>query len=321
MALDPASLSVPELRRRLVEAGEPVGPKLLGRLRRDSRRGVRQIWATLEKRRQADQARRVRQERLLHLEQVLWRSGVERVAGVDEAGVGPLAGPVVAAAVVFRPGTFLDGVDDSKKLEPEVREELAAAIRATAAGVGVGVAAVEEIDAWNVYQAALVAMRRAVEALPEMPQHLLVDARTIPGLAVPQNPFDKGDGIDFSIAAASIIAKVHRDTLMVELDRAHPAYGFARHKGYATADHQEAIRRHGPCALHRRSYAYIHELCGESSADFYALQQRIAGAGDRESLLALEGDLAGRRDALPEVEHRRLRTALKRRWELLASAR
>src|SRR5687768_18309706 len=104
---------------------------------------------------------------------------------------------------------------------------------------------------------------------------------------------------------------------MCELDERFPGYGFARHTGYATAEHQEAIRRHGPCALHRRSYAYIHELCGESSAAFYALQQRIAGAGDREALLALEGDLAGHRDAQPEVEHRRLRTALTRRREPL----
>src|SRR5690606_15705237 len=121
----------------------------------------------------------------------------------------------------------------------------------------------------NVYHAALLAMRRAVEALPMRPDHLLVDARTIPDLDLPQNAFHKGDGIDYSIAAASIIAKTHRDELMEKLDAQYPGYGFARHKGYATADHQAAVRRLGPSPIHRRSFTFLRELRGEYSEHFY----------------------------------------------------
>ena len=321
MRFDPAKMSLDAIRGYLAAQRGNLSAQALRKLQRDPRRGVRQLWEAARRRADEERQRRLHLDALLNFERVLWKTGVRWIAGVDEVGVGPLAGPVVAAAVVFTPEVDIDGIDDSKKLDPPTRERLEVEIRRHAAGIGIGVAEVDEIDRLNIYRAALEAMRRAVEALPMAPQHVLVDAREVPGIAVPQNQFAKGDGLNYSIAAASIVAKTHRDRLMCELDGRFPGYGFARHKGYATAEHQEAIRRHGPCALHRRSYAYIHELCGESSADFYALQQRIAGAGDRESLIALEGDLAGHRDALPEAEHRRLRTALKRRWELLASAR
>lgn len=321
MRFDPAKMSLDEIRGYLAAQGAKLSAQALRKLQRDPRRGVRLLWEAARRRVDEERQRRLRLDALLNFERLLWKTGVRWIAGVDEVGVGPLAGPVVAAAVVFPPEVDIDGIDDSKKLDPPTRERLAVEIRRQAAGIGIGAAEVDEIDRLNIYQAALVAMRRAVEALPMAPQHVLVDAREVPGIAVPQNQFAKGDGINYSIAAASIIAKTHRDRLMSELDERFPDYGFARHKGYATAEHQEAIRRHGPCPLHRRSYAFIHELCGEHSAAFYALQRRIAEAGAREALLALEGDLAGRRETLPEVEHRKLRTALKRRWELLASAR
>ncbi|HSL82653.1 MAG TPA: ribonuclease HII, partial [Thermoanaerobaculia bacterium] len=234
MARTTTHLSVEELRRRFVQGGEPVSGQLLNRLRRDRRHGVRQIHDLLRRRLEREREERLRLNAMLNFERVLWKSGVTRIAGVDEAGVGPLAGPVVAAAVVFPPGAELAGVDDSKLLSPERREELAEEIRSRAA-VAVGLAEVGEIDRLNVYHAALLAMRRAVEALPEPPEHLLVDAREVPEVPCPQNRFDKGDGINFSIAAASIVAKTHRDRLMAELDRRHPEYGFARHKGYGTA--------------------------------------------------------------------------------------
>jgi ribonuclease HII len=252
---------------------------------------------------------------LLHFERLLWSSGIRHLAGVDEAGVGPLAGPVVAAAVVFPPGTEIADIDDSKRLDPETRQQLAVRIRATATGVGIGVASVAEIDSLNVYRAALLAMRRSVQDLPVRPQHVLVDARTIPDLDVPQNQFSKGDGINFSIAAASIIAKTHRDALMEELHRTFPTYGFAGHKGYATAEHQEAIRRHGPCACHRRSYAFIGELCGELSAEFYALQAELGETDGRRELRRFEARLDDFRERLTEYEHRKLRLALTRRWK------
>jgi ribonuclease HII len=318
MAFDPTKMSLDELRAWLAAQPGALSPQALRKLQRDPRRGVRQLYGAARRRAEEERQRRLHLDALLNFERVLWRTGVRWIAGVDEVGVGPLAGPVVAAAVVFTPEVAIDGIDDSKKLDAPTRERLAVEIRAAAAGVCVGVAEVEEIDRINIYRAALLAMRRAVEALPMVPQHVLVDAREIPGLAVPQNPFAKGDGLNYSIAAASIVAKTHRDRLMSELDAQWPGYGFARHKGYATPEHQEAIRRLGPCAIHR-SYAYVHELCGEHSAAFYALQARIAAAEQHAELNALEGELGARREDLPEVEHKRLRLALKRRWELVTT--
>ena len=211
---------------------------------------------------EAEEERR-RLGRMLRLERALWRSGLTEVAGVDEAGVGPLAGPVVAAAVVFEPGTEIAGVDDSKRLSPRRREALAEIIHERAAGIGIGIGSLDDIARLNIYHAALQAMRRAVEALPRPPQRLLVDARTIPGLAMPQDPYVKGDGLSFSIAAASIVAKTYRDRLMTELDRAYPGYGFAAHKGYDTPAHRAALARLGPCPEHRMSYRTVRDLCGE----------------------------------------------------------
>ncbi|MDN5862077.1 MAG: ribonuclease HII, partial [Salinisphaera sp.] len=179
------------------------------------------------------------------------------VAGVDEAGVGPLAGPVVAAAVICPPSMRIAGVNDSKQLEATRRAALAEAIHAGALGVGVGVAEVEEIDRCNIYQASLQAMARAIRALPMRPEHLLVDARSLPGIGIPQESIIHGDGLSFSIAAASIIAKTHRDQLMQELDRCYPGYGLARHKGYGTAEHLQALHERGPSPIHRKSYAPV----------------------------------------------------------------
>lgn len=211
----------------------------------------------------SDQQRRRRAARmgvLLRVERALWQSGIGRVAGVDEAGVGPLAGPVVAAAVIAAPQTRWLGVDDSKALRPALRAQLEERIRAEALAVGVGTAEVDEIDRVNIYQATLLAMRRAVEALGLAPEHVLVDARTIPGLAVPQTAYVRGDARSFSIAAASIVAKATRDRLMLDLDARYPEYGFARHMGYGTRQHLEALRRHGPSPAHRRSFAPVRQL-------------------------------------------------------------
>jgi ribonuclease HII len=191
-----------------------------------------------------------------YVERLLWSAGLLRVAGVDEVGMGPLAGPVVAAAVVFTPEAKpLAGIADSKLLPAPARAEAAAAIRATALGVGLGVVEPAEIDALNIYQAGLQAMRRAVAALPCMPDHVVVDARHIPELDVPQTRYVRADAIVYSVAAASIIAKVHRDGIMHAFDATYPAYGFARHVGYATREHLRALARYGPTPLHRRSFA------------------------------------------------------------------
>ena len=314
MARDLSRLPVAEV-RRLLAAG-PLTPQLLAGLKRDRRRGVRALHDPARRRFERERNERLRLDAMLNFERVLWRQGVRRVAGLDEAGTGPLAGPVVAAAVVFPPHVELAGIDDSKRLDAPTRERLAEAIRKHAA-VGVGLADVAEIDRLNVYRAALLAMRRALEALPEEPEHLLVDARTVPGVSLPQNPFQKGDGINYSIAAASIVAKTHRDALMEALDREHPGYGLARHKGYATREHQTAIRRLGPSPIHRSSFGFIRELCGEYSERFYALQRRLDAARSAAELERFAQALKEVQTLLAEEEQRKLRLSLSRRWKAL----
>jgi ribonuclease HII len=260
---------------------------------------------------------RLRLEAMRYFEQLLWKSGVRDIAGVDEAGMGPLAGPVVAAAVMFPPETDIAGIDDSKRLEPDARTMLAAEIRGKASGIGVGIASVEDIDRLNIYQAGLLAMQRAVAALPRCPQHLLVDARTIPGVDMPQNTFNKGDGINFTIAAASIIAKTERDLIMEALDREYPQYGFASHKGYGTPEHREALRRLGPSAVHRMSFPVIHELRGEYCERFYVLKRQLEMAQTRAALAALEIELRAQAEELAEPECRKLRLLVARRWKMV----
>jgi ribonuclease HII len=176
---------------------------------------------------------------------------------VDEAGRGPLAGPVVAAAVVLRPGTRIDGVDDSKRLSPEARDGLFERIQAEAWAVGVGMADPETIDRMNILEATRLAMRRALAALGVEPELVLTDHVTLYELPWPQRNLVKGDRRSASVAAASIVAKVTRDRLMEAADREFPEYGFGRHKGYPTPEHREALGRHGPCPIHRRSFAGV----------------------------------------------------------------
>ena len=168
-----------------------------------------------------------------------------------------MAGPVVAAAVIFAPEKFIKGVHDSKQLVAEKREALFEPIRTGALAVGIGVAEVEEVDRINIFWATMSASRRAVAALGRTPEHVLVDGRDIPGLGLPQTHIVGGDRKSFCIAAASIIAKVTRDRMMVELDARFPGYGLAQHKGYCTAEHIEAVRRLGPSPIHRRSFAPV----------------------------------------------------------------
>jgi ribonuclease HII len=197
---------------------------------------------------------------LLRVEREFWREGLTRIAGVDEVGVGPLAGPVVAAAVIVPPDMNLRGVDDSKLLTATLREELARQIQECALGVGIGIVEVSDIDRLNIYHAALEAMRRAVEALPVSPEHIVVDARRIPNVTIPQTPLINGDARCYSVAAASIVAKVARDRLMRALHELYPQYGFRENMGYGTPRHLAAIDQYGPSPVHRRSFAPVREL-------------------------------------------------------------
>jgi ribonuclease HII len=311
--------TIDALRERVSDATGPVPARLLAQLRRDTRPGAQKLYAVVKRRFEREREERLRLTAMLHFERLLWQSGLSDVAGVDEVGVGPLAGPVVAAAVVFPPGTEINGVDDSKRLDPERRAELADLIRMRASGIGIGLCEVGEIDRLNIYHAALEAMRRAVEALPRRPQHLLVDARTVPGLEIPQNPFTKGDGLNFSIAAASIVAKTYRDLLMTELDGPYPGYGFAAHKGYDTPEHRAALEQLGPCAVHRTSFAAIREICGECSALFYTLRKDLDAARERSTLETFERNLRDRLHELDESEARKLKVLTARRWKSIES--
>ncbi len=182
------------------------------------------------------------------------------ICGVDEAGRGPLAGPVVAAAVILDPASPIEGLNDSKKLSAKRREALAIEIRAKALAWAVAEASVQEIDRINILQASLLAMRRAVESLAVDPEHALIDGNRCPALACTSEAVIGGDGKVASIAAASILAKTVRDAGMLELHAAYSQYGFDRHMGYPTAFHLEALRAHGPCPAHRRSYAPVAQL-------------------------------------------------------------
>ena len=194
-------------------------------------------------------------------EQKLWRTRHVRVAGLDEAGRGALAGPVVAGAVILPINSKREGlwaeVQDSKLLSPARREELAARIQTQAAAWSLGEASAVEIDASGIAPATRLAMRRAVQALSPPPDHLLIDWVQLKSLNLPQQSFTKGDLRIVSIAAASILAKVHRDRLLCQLHESYPAYGFHSHKGYAVPSHLAAIERFGPCPAHRRSFAPI----------------------------------------------------------------
>lgn len=192
-------------------------------------------------------------------EQEARRRGYRRIAGVDEAGRGPLAGPVVAAAVILPVRCRLAGADDSKRLSEAERERLHAVILDKAVGVGIGSAGADEIDSLNILEATRLAMRRAIDNLVPAPDYLLLDDVTLPGVAIPGRSIIKGDALSLSIAAASIIAKVTRDRLMVAYHETFPQYNFLSHKGYGTADHLRRLARYGPCDLHRRTFAPVCE--------------------------------------------------------------
>jgi ribonuclease HII len=193
-------------------------------------------------------------------ENALRKTGLRWIAGIDEAGRGPLAGPVVAAAVILPEGFRLAGIDDSKKLTAELREEIYVELTARA-GVCWAVVAVEheEIDRINILRATHEAMRRAVRALGTAPEHALIDGLPVRPFPVPHTAIVKGDAQSKSIAAASIVAKVTRDRIMTRLDVEYPAYGFAQHKGYATELHLERLKTHGPCPIHRRTFLPVAE--------------------------------------------------------------
>ncbi|HTX60359.1 MAG TPA: ribonuclease HII [Verrucomicrobiae bacterium] len=213
--------------------------------------------AKSRKARNARQRERRRLHRLHHFEYAARERGFVYVGGVDEAGRGPLAGPVVAACVVAAEPLFIEGLNDSKCVRAEMRAAIAEMVKARAAAWAVGVASVAEIDRLNIYWASVLAMERAIAALGRLPDYLITDAVRIRSYPGPQEPLIHGDARCAVVAAASILAKVHRDALLLELDREDPRYGFAEHKGYSTPQHIEALRIHGPGPHHRSGFARV----------------------------------------------------------------
>jgi ribonuclease HII len=255
-------LCLADIRRRHVIEGRPLDVATEAALKADPRAGAKVILAAVARRRFDNRSEGQRLRNLLRYENMLWSAGVLHVAGVDEVGMSPLAGPVAAAAVVFAPGSRIPGVDDSKKLDAATRDRLAVEIKATAVAWSVGFAEVEEIDTINIYWASRLAMRRAIDGLAVAPEHVLVDGRALKELPTPQQGIIKGDCKSLTIAAASILAKAGRDALMQKLDGEHPGYGFAKHKGYPVREHVAALKRLGACPIHRRSFGPVRDILG-----------------------------------------------------------
>ena len=246
--------SVQEIKSRLQSASVKELPGLMAEFERDERSGVQKLLAAAAKRMEAYEKERKRTEQLKRYEKEYDR--YLYICGIDEVGRGPLAGPVVAGAVILPKDCDILYINDSKQLSEKKREELYDVIMEKAIACAVGYATSERIDEINILQATYEAMREAIRNLPVLPDLLLNDAVTIPGVAIPQIPIIKGDSKSISIGAASIIAKVTRDRLMAEYDNVFPQYDFASNKGYGSAAHIEALKKYGPTPIHRRSFIH-----------------------------------------------------------------
>jgi ribonuclease HII len=255
-------LTLAQIRLRYVERARALPADLEAALKEDGRSGARAILAAVERRRHANRAEGQRLRTMLRYETQLWESGVLQVAGIDEAGMSPLAGPVAAAAVILRPGTRIPGVDDSKKLDARERERLAPLIKREAIAWAVAFAEPEEIDRINIYWAGIAAMKRALAALapvPAAPAHRRPPPEDV---AIPQQGIVGGDSKSLTIAAASILAKTARDARMREMTEQFPGYGFAKHKGYPVKVHFAALKQLGPVPIHRRSFVPVRIALG-----------------------------------------------------------
>jgi len=242
--------------RSMLQAATPETKKLLiAELRLDARKGVHNLLKQVERQMEKEAAERKRLALMWERERQLYSQGYQLVAGLDEAGRGPLAGPVVAACVILPPECDLPGLNDSKKLKAEERQRLAALIKEQALAWSVGVVDHQEIDRINILQATKQAMLAALGQMSRRPHYLLIDALQLE-TDIPQEGIIHGDSLSASIAAASILAKTFRDELMEAVDLLYPEYGFAEHKGYGTPRHYEALRRWGPCPIHRKTFVH-----------------------------------------------------------------
>jgi len=230
--------------------------EILNELQNDQRIGVQKLIAKWFRDQEKIELAQLKFQTMMEYETNLYKQNIKLIAGVDEVGRGPLAGPVVAAAVILDENNTLIGLDDSKKLSKEKRQYFVERIKSEAISYGVGIASSTEIDDINIYEATKLAMQRAIEQLNQSPEHLLIDAMKLP-LNISQTSIIKGDATSISIAAASVLAKETRDSLMTELGKQYPQYGFEKHMGYGTKEHLEAIEVNGIIHEHRKSFAPI----------------------------------------------------------------
>lgn len=276
----------------------------------DHRAGVRALAQRLQNRKRRAEQLRLKHERMLSIEKDLHTGGIKLIAGIDEAGRGPLAGPVVAACVILPEKPGLEGLDDSKKMTPKSRDEMFGRIIKVAEAFGIGMADNDEIDEIGILEAAMTAMRRAVENMKTTPDIALIDGNKTPGLNCRERAIINGDALSLSIAAASVIAKVTRDRIMIKMDGIFPGYGFAQHKGYGSKAHVKAICDLGPCYIHRFSFKIVPASApvGTSSA---ILKKRLFNAPSREAFNRVASAIARIRHTLHESDIEALREVYK----------
>lgn len=253
--------SIKEIEQALKTIDSMADPRI-EQLKKDPRKGVAKLLTAFDNKIRKKQALHERFIEMSKFEESARAGNFNLIAGVDEVGRGPLAGPVVAAAVILPEDFYLPGLDDSKKLSHKLKNQLYQEINKQAVSVGVGFASAVEIDQINIYQATKLAMTRAINQLNRTPEMLLIDAMTVEG-DIPQQSIIKGDARSVSIAAASVVAKVVRDRHMIELAGSHPYYSFEKNAGYGTKEHLEGLHNYGPCKEHRISFAPVKSMAGQ----------------------------------------------------------
>lgn len=246
------------IKELLTTITDPTDERLV-QIKNDSRKGALTAYTSWENRLKKQQMVLEKQEEMLQIERYFWERGTHYIAGIDEVGRGPLAGPVVAAAVILPNDFDVLEINDSKQLSSAKRELLFDQINESALAIGIGIKDHQVIDEVNIYEATKLAMIEAIQQLPQQPEQLLIDAMHLP-VSIPQESFIKGDAKSLSIAAASIVAKVTRDRMMADYDELYPGYGFSKNAGYGTKVHLEGLEKYGACPIHRKTFAPVKNL-------------------------------------------------------------
>ena len=295
-------MTISDIKKYLETITQPAQEITVQLLENDPRAGVQLLAKQIRQRQKAQAIENARLEKMCELENKLTQRGFRHIAGVDEAGRGPLAGPVIAAAVIFPPNTRIDGLNDSKKLSEQKRETLFEQIQKTALTIGVGEATPEEIDNLNIRNATHLAMRRALNQLSPSPDQVLIDGNALPESRFKEMAIIGGDRKSISISAASIIAKVTRDRMMIQYDTEYPEYGFAGHKGYGSAEHLSALQKNGASPIHRLSFAGFPRLPTRYTDDFEVFAEGIASAQTLDQLTAIGETISLASQDLPSHE-------------------